>query len=151
MKVFPMTKVLFPIFGALVLLGVATRLAAEPTAAAKEHRVVFQVNVGGDNQWDAVIGNIEHVREAFGPQHVQVALVAHGKGLGLLIAAENKHADRIKNLADGGVKFIACENTMKKQGVQKSQLLPFVTTVDSGVAEIIRRQEQGWSYIKAGT
>ena len=47
--------------------------------------------------------------------------------------------------------FIACENTMKKKGVTKGQLHAFVSTVDSGVAEIVRRQEQGWSYIKSGT
>ena len=39
---------------------------------------------------------------------------------------------------------------MKKQNVTKDQLLPFVTTVDSGVAEVVRKQEAGWAYIKGG-
>jgi intracellular sulfur oxidation DsrE/DsrF family protein len=29
--------------------------------------------------------------------------------------------------------------------------LPFAITVDSGVAEVVRKQEAGWSYIKSGT
>ncbi|MBA3883868.1 MAG: hypothetical protein H0X73_14470, partial [Chthoniobacterales bacterium] len=49
-----------------------------------------------------------------------------------------------------GVVFSACENMMKKKNVTKEQLLPFATTTDSGIAEVIRKQEAGWSYIKSG-
>ena len=51
---------------------------------------------------------------------------------------------------EAGVVFAARENTMKKQNVTKDQLMPFVTTVDSGVAEVVRKQEAGWAYIKGG-
>ena len=129
----------------LALFAVA---GAAPADA--KHRVVFQVTSEGDEQWDAVLGNVENVRQAFGPQNTQIALVAHGKGLGLVTAANNRHAERMKKLADGGVSFAACENTMRKKKVTKDQLLPFVTTVDSGVAEVVRKQEEGWSYVKNG-
>ena len=55
-----------------------------------------------------------------------------------------------KKLADGGVVFAACENTMKKKHVTKEQLVPFATTTGSGVAEVVRKEEAGWSYIKSG-
>jgi hypothetical protein len=130
------------------LAGVLTFAAAAPTA--EKHRVVFQVTSEGDEQWDAALGNVENVRQAFGPADTEVAIVAHGKGLGMVVAADNKHAERMKKLAEGGVVLVACENTMKKKHVTKDQLLPFATTVDSGVAEVVRKQEQGWSYIKSG-
>lgn len=126
-------------------------VAGAAPATADKHRVVFQVTSAGDEQWDAVLGNVEHLREAFGPKNTEVAVVAHGKGLGMLIAANNQHAPRMKKLADGGVAFVACENTMRKKKVTRDQLLPFATTVDSGVAEVVRKQEQGWAYIKSGT
>jgi len=44
----------------------------------------------------------------------------------------------------------ACENMMRRQNVVKADLLPCVTTVDSGVAEIVRKQEAGWSYLRIG-
>jgi intracellular sulfur oxidation DsrE/DsrF family protein len=56
----------------------------------------------------------------------------------------------MQKLHDGGVVFAACENTMRKKKVTKDALFPFATTVDSGVAEVVRKQEQGWSYIKSG-
>jgi intracellular sulfur oxidation DsrE/DsrF family protein len=34
--------------------------------------------------------------------------------------------------------------------VTQADLLPFVTTVDSGVAEVVRKQEAGWAYLKSG-
>ena len=48
------------------------------------------------------------------------------------------------------VKMVVCENTMRQKKVQKSQLLPFVQTVPMGIGELVLKQEQGWSYIKAG-
>ena len=80
----------------------------------------------------------------------RVEVVAHSKGLGMLIAKDNSLADRIKKLAEQGVVFAACENTMKKKNVTKEQLLPSATTTDSGVAEVVRKQEAGWSYLKSG-
>ena len=130
------------------LVSVFAVVGAAP--APEKHRVVFQVVSDGDEQWDAVLGNVENVREAFGPANTEIAVIAHGKGLGVVVAADNMHAERMRKLADGEVAFIACENTMRKKKVTKDQLLPFATTVDSGVAEVVRKQEQGWSYIKSG-
>lgn len=141
---------LIGILGVLVVAVASVVAVAGAAPAAQKHRVVFQVISNGVEQWDAVLGNVENVREAFGTANTEIAVVTHGKGLGMVIAADNKHGERMKKLSDGGVLFLACENTMKKKKVTKDQLMPFVTTVDSGVAEIVRKQEQGWSYIKSG-
>ena len=39
---------------------------------------------------------------------------------------------------------------MKQKKIVRSQLLPFVSTVPMAIAEIVVKQEQGWSYLKAG-
>jgi uncharacterized protein len=132
-----------------VCYSVIPASAADPTATAGKHRVVFQVTDEGEEHWEAVLGNVEHLREAFGPGRTEVEVVGHGKGLGMLLATNRSLADRMQKLADDGVVFAACENTMKKKHVTKDQLLPFATTVDSGVAEVVRKQEAGWSYIKS--
>jgi intracellular sulfur oxidation DsrE/DsrF family protein len=49
----------------------------------------------------------------------------------------------------GNLRFIACENTMKKQAVTKDMLVSGIETVPSGVAEIILKQELGWAYLKS--
>ncbi len=37
-----------------------------------------------------------------------------------------------------------------KMQIAKDQLVPLATTVDSGVSEVIRKQEMGYAYIKSG-
>ncbi len=121
----------------------------EKPAADKTHRIIFEVTMEGPEQWTAVLNNVENVRTALGAA-TEVEVVAHSKGLGMLVAKDNPLIERMKKLADGGVVFAACENTMKKKNVTKDQLVPFAKTTDSGVAEVIRKQEADWSYIKSG-
>ena len=115
----------------------------------KAHRIVFEVTMEGQEQWTAALNNVENLRKSLG-SGTEIEVVAHSKGLGMLIAKDNALTERMKKLAEAGVIFAACENTMKKKNVTKEQLLPLATTTDSGVAEVIRKQEAGWSYIKSG-
>lgn len=87
---------------------------------------------------------------ALGEDATEVEVVVHGKALPLLERTNTKSAEKLRELAKNGVRFAACENTMKKRNVTKDMLLPFAITVDAGVAEPARRQEAGWSYLKAG-
>jgi intracellular sulfur oxidation DsrE/DsrF family protein len=79
-----------------------------------------------------------------------VRVIAHGKGIGLLRKTDTALAERIASLAASGVQFAACENTMKRLTLTNADLLPAVGTVDSGVAEILRLQSEGWAYLQAG-
>ena len=123
------------------------------TAVAEEaraHRIVFEVNSSDPKIWQGALNNIENVRSALGEKETTIELVAHGEGLKILEKKSNPVADRLKKLADEKVVFAACENTMKRKGIDRKDLFEFSTPVDSGVAEVIRKQESGWSYIKSG-
>ena len=119
------------------------------TESTKTHRVVFEVTMEGTEQWTAVLNNVENLRKSLG-DGIEIEVVAHSKGLGMLVAQDNPLTERMKKISATGVVFAACENTMKKKNVTKDQLVPFATTTDSGVAEVVRKQEAGWSYIKSG-
>lgn len=122
---------------------------AEKSPAGRTPRVVIEVTGDGAELWTAVLTNVENLRKSLG-NATGVEVVVHGKALGLLVAKDNPVAERAKTLAEGGVVFAACENTMKRKNVTRDQLLPFAQTTDSGVAEVVRKQEAGWSYIKSG-
>lgn len=134
---------------ALMTASFAQAQEPEQPALSGKHRIVFEVTTEGDEQWTGVLNNVKNVREALGQANTEVIVVAHSKGLGMLMK-ENTLAERMKELTGTGVVFAACENTMKKKNVSNDQLLPFATTTDSGVAEVVRKQEAGWSYIKSG-
>lgn len=148
-----MTAPTLNLFKLLALFVIATTSLTEAqeskASADNAHRIVFEVTMEGPEQWTAVLNNVENVCAALGSA-TEIEVVGHSKGLGMLIAKDNALADRMKKLAGAGVAFTACENTMKKKNVTKEQLVPFAKTTDSGVAELVRKQEAGWSYIKSG-
>lgn len=119
-------------------------------ATPAKHRVLFELTSDDPKVWEGVLNNVENVRNALGPRATDVEVVAHGKGLGVLIPSTTPHGKRVEQLATEGVIFAACENTMKKLGIDRARLLPAATTVDSGVAEVVRKQEAGWTYLKSG-
>ncbi len=72
-------------------------------------------------------------------------------GLTSLAELSNEEAmDRLRGLHSEGVRFVVCANTMRQQRVTREMLVPFVEVVDSGIAELVRKQEAGWAYVKAG-
>lgn len=112
------------------------------------HRVLFEVTSDQLETWKGILNNVENLRIAFGHDVTDTEVVVHGHALGFVLRAANDLEQRIGRLISAGVRFAACENTMRKRGVAASDLLEGVETVDSGVAEVVRKQEAGWSYIK---
>lgn len=130
---------------AMTLPAMGTAAGAKP----QKHRVVFEFVSEGADQQEAVLTNIENTLKALGTD-TQVMLVAHGPGLGLLLKSAKGIKEKVRSLIVKGVVFAACQNTMRKKDVSPEDLQSGVTTVDSGVAEVIRRQTAGWCYVKSG-
>ncbi len=118
-------------------------------AAAGRHRVVFEMTSDDHDQWQSVLNNVDNSRKALGADTTDVEVVVHGSGLSMLLATNAADRARMEELSHAGVVFAACENTMKRKHVAKEDLLPFAMTVDSGVAEVVRKQEAGWAYLKS--
>ena len=138
------------LFAGLLLSAVAVEGAGQKGKAESRHRVVIEVTREGTEQWVAALNYAENLRKVFGPANTEIELVGHNAGLKMMLAKNAELSGRMKKLADDGVVFAACENSMRKMKLTKADLVPFATPVDSGVAEVVRKQEAGWSYLKAG-
>ncbi len=138
------------LLAALLLSAAAVKGDGERSRSVGKHRVVIEVTLDGTDQWTAALNYTENLRKVFGPANTEIEVVGHNAGLKMMIARNNDLSDRMKTLADDGVVFAACENSMRKMNVSKADLLPFATPVDSGAAEVVRKQEAGWSYLKSG-
>ena len=132
-----------------------TAMTAEPEkpSAEKTHKVVFEVSIDGAEKWQGALRNVENAQKALGPK-TRIVVVTHSKGVGMLLAktsAENAELKaKLEQLHASGVIFDACENTMKREKIEKKDLAELSVTVDSGVSEVIRKQEEGYAYIKTG-
>ena len=150
-----MKTLLKTLTAALVLLPL-TAMTAEPKKATsdKTHQVVFEVTSDGPDKWQGALRNVENAQKSLGAKAGKLVVVTHGKGLGLLLAknaAEHPEMkEKLAKLHADGVVFAACENTMRRDKIEKKDLVEQATTVDSGVGEVIRKQGDGFSYIKIG-
>lgn len=115
----------------------------------KIHKVVMQLNTADTAVWSGMLGNIRNFQKVW-PGNVLIEVVVHGKALNFLVASKSHLVPDVEAMTKLGVVFNACENTMNKYGIKKEMLIPSVSSVPSGVAELVIKQEEGWSYIKTG-
>lgn len=131
----------------------ATTAEPEKPAAGKTHKVVFEVSIDGAEKWQGALRNVENTRKELGPE-TMIEVVTHGKGVGMLLAktsVENAELKaKLEQLHADGVVFAACQNTMKREKLEKKDLVELSTTVPSGVSEVVRKQAAGYAYIKSG-
>lgn len=135
-----------------ILIALSIVASAEQPRGANMHRVVIEITADGQEQWSGVLNNAENVRKALGTDRTEVEVVVHGSAMGMLLARErdSEFGKRLASLAEVGVVFSACQNTMNRKKLKREDLLDAASVVDSGVAQVVRRQEAGWAYIKAG-
>ncbi|WP_162993988.1 DsrE family protein [Halalkalicoccus subterraneus] len=90
----------------------------------------------------ANVGNLLDARA-----DASVVFVANGDGV-LALTADAEQADRVGALADRGVAFRACANSLRSRGIDETSLAEGVETVPAGVGELVGLQAAGSSYIK---
>src|SRR5699024_11320424 len=77
-----------------------------------------------------------------------VELVTHGPGIAAVQTGAEAAGD-IEDAIERGVIIAACENTMAAQSLTHADLINGVRTVPAGIAEIVRKQREGWSYARS--
>ncbi|WP_182358631.1 DsrE family protein [Tomitella gaofuii] len=94
----------------------------------------------------AVLRNTANLIRALGPD-TEVEVVTHGPGVELC-TGETGLAETVARLRGQGATVCACANTLTARKLSEDDLLPGVAVVDSGVAHLVRRQREGWSYLR---
>lgn len=133
----------------LLIIGSISSKGLSQSADQKElHKVVIQLNSSDTSVWSSTLGNIKNIQKALQGQ-VEINIVVHGKALDLLVKDHTHLAKEVLSMENEMTHFKACENTMRKHGITKEMLLDKISTVPSGVVEVILKQESGWSYLRA--
>lgn len=118
-------------------------------------KVLFHVSDGHAEHLKAVLDDVEDLMKHYQHSHqkAQVEVITNGEGLNLLLAGISPYAERIQKMQKEyhGLTFVACQNTIDRYQQElgvTAKLLPGVVTTDSGVAQIMRRQHEGWTYLQ---
>ena len=118
-------------------------------------KVVYHINYDGESgtSYRAAMNNIQNHINAVGAENLEVRVVMHGNGLGLLAEAltDDRLQTRVASLKGQNVSFHVCENTLRGREISYEDDLYDVWEEDivpSGVAELSHLQAQGFTYIK---
>ena len=130
-----------------VVAFLALLLAAPLAHAQEKHRVVFQVSDNDPAKWNLALNNARNVQQDLGRDKVQIEIVAYGPGLAML-KGESPVAARLAGALDGGVELIACENTMTNTKTTRDDMYAGISYVQAGVTHLMKRQREGWAYIR---
>jgi hypothetical protein len=115
------------------------------------HKVVYQFNSADWGYQEHVLFSVSAMLRKYG-DNIHIVVVAIGPGIHVLGKKPEREVaglvkKRVASLAEYGVEFHACGNTMKTLKWTKDDLLPFAKYVDVGAADLMELQEQGYAYI----
>ena len=116
--------------------------------AQKDYKVVFDLTSKDSLDHKAVLRWVNEVAKASPDARMEV--VMYGQGVNMVTKNRTVVEDAIAKLVGNkNISFKVCEVALKNQGITKEQLLPGIETVPDGIYEIIKKQREGWGYIKA--
>lgn len=137
-----------------ILFAVSSLLivSAAPAVHAEgaENKYVLHISEMDPSKQELILNNARNLLDAYPPGDVDVEIVAYGPGLRLMFA-ENVNAKRIDSLAQSGVRFAACGNTIKgmtKLLGEEPKLNPSAKVVPGGIVRIGELVKQGYVYVK---
>ncbi len=125
-------------------------LSMHSMAKKRQHKVIFQFTNANDTmQQKAFIKQLENLNEYWPTANYEIVL--YNQGLELVMKNNTTYLERLISLKNKGMRFLVCENTLKNRKISKDVFVTeLVEYIPAGIAEIVEKQEQGWSYIKGG-
>ncbi len=151
-------KHLFKSIALLLTLAMAAAFSAGGAQAEGygKQKVVYHINYDGGPESKAYKGamqNIQNHINAVGAENLDLKVVLHGNGVGVLMEAKTNDTLQtvIGSLKSQGVNFHVCNNILEGRKISYDNDLYDVWESDivpSGVAELAHLQAQGYAYIK---
>lgn len=122
-----------------------------------KQKVVYHVN--DVNKAKGAFRNAKNHLNAVGDKNVDMIIVTHSSGAFALVdGAMGKKdpktgkvynfSDQIAALANRGVRFQICANTIRGKKINKNKISQYAEIVPSGVAQIADLEQKGYLYIK---
>ena len=134
---------------ALLLLGSTAAVSAEQKGANWE-KMVFHLDEAVNARWALMLAN-SYLDNS---PNAKIVIVAFGPGIDFLLeGAEDRRGNpydaAVMSLAQKGVAFRVCADTLGARKITKDRIVDDATIVPSGLSEIARLQlREGYAYLK---
>ncbi len=114
-------------------------------------KVVYHVN--DINKAFGALRNVKNHLNAVGDKNIKIIVVTHSSGAFALVDGSqdrrgHSFESTVQTLANRGVKFEICANTIRGKKIDKKKINLNAKITPSGVARVIDLQQQGYLYVK---
>lgn len=127
--------------------SIAAYAQSATTYSQKQYKIAIQMSDNDPAKWNLAFNNAKNIQDELGAANVEIEIVAFGPGIHML-KLDSVVNSRIGEATKAGVKVLACENTMRNLKVSKDDIGSGVGYVPAGVVHIMRRQAEGWAYLR---
>ncbi|MHB8347618.1 MAG: DsrE family protein [Acidiferrobacterales bacterium] len=138
-------RVTVPLIAVLALF--LSPAASHAAVVGKNTGVVIQVSNKNPEAWGLTLLNIRYIQEQMGKKRLPIEVVAFGPGV-YMLTRNSKVRQGLRRAMHNGVRFVACEASMHTRRLAEKDMYPGVAFTPLGIAEIIKKQRAGWSYLK---
>ena len=130
-------------------LLLVTTLFYISASAQSNQKIVFDFVKADTADFRIMVTQIKNVLKE--DPTTAIEIVCYGPGLIMLVSDKTNVSKEMEEFQkSSNVNFAACANSMRRLKVEKSQLVSFAKVVPVAILELSARQQEGWSYIKAG-
>lgn len=113
-----------------------------------QHKIVWEMSSGDTTQQRILFKQIGNVLAA--APDTKIEIVFHGNSVYGLLKDSGYFKDQIISFHKKGVVMAVCNNALRNRNIKTDRVIPEATIVPVAILELVKKQEEGWSYIKAG-
>lgn len=114
----------------------------------KQYQVIFHLDEEAQEKVQFVLNNIINLLNDLGDETVEVALLANGPTVKAFQTDEERFSKSVLELLEREVRIVLCNNALNLFDLEPTSMLAEATIVPSGVGELVRKQAEGWAYIR---
>lgn len=113
-----------------------------------KYKVIFHIDEM--NKWKLLLTNVDNLLTAMDNEDFCVEILANSEAVKYYDMSQNIDADinTMDRLNMKGVKFVACNNALIANNIERHNVIQFVDIVPAGVLELVVKQSEGYAYIK---
>lgn len=113
-----------------------------------QHKIIWEMSAGDTAQQRVLFNQVNNVlTEA---PDTKIEIVFHGSAVYALVKDTGYFKPQIAALYKKGVVFAVCNNSLKKRNIDPARVIPEANKVPVAILEIVKKQQEGYAYIKAG-
>jgi hypothetical protein len=139
----------------LLELAKAAQTSNTMATAQEEWRIVLHVDSGDPNRFHVMLDETEQLLKTSVQQQqkVRVEILTNGGGLMLVEQGDENYTRRLQALSKqyDNLGLLVCQRALNKLKTEKGvhlDLVPEATVVESAMNQVIKRQQEGWAYIR---